>query len=305
MSKRAIIRFAAVLLAAFVWTLGPAVHAATGSADVRTIETKAHVLMQQNPPDWSGARDEFERAAALGSLRAQSYLGWMYEHGHGVAVDHEAAARHYAVLAEGGVHEFSIKLGWMYLGRSELTPDRARAEHWFRHGIDGGYLPANIALASVLIADAVGGIAVERVDEARSLLEPALESGQSLAAFFLARLYVEGIGGHPQDADLAARYTRISAEDGHPQMQGWLAQMYLDGAGVPVDVREAAFWAALAASGGDQTGARIHQALNETLGDAERQAVLERTVRWALERQAPGWAAERSSGVPQRPGGLD
>lgn len=292
-------RFAAVLLAAFAWALDPAVHAATDSADVRTIEANAHALMQLNPPDWSGARSEFERAAALGSLRAQSYLGWLYEHGHGVAVDHEEAARHYAILADGGVHEFSLKLGWMTLGRSELTPDRARAEHWFRHGIDGGHLPANIALASVLIADAVGGVAVERVDEARSLLEPALAGGESLAAFFLARLYVEGIGGHPRDPDRAAHYTRISAEDGHPQMQGWLAQMYLDGAGVPVDVREAAFWAALAASGGDQTGARIHQTLNASLSDDERKAVLERTVRWALERQAPGWAAESASRVPQ------
>jgi uncharacterized protein len=299
LNKLAIIRFAAVLLTVFAWALEPVVHAATDSADLRTIETRAHVLMQQSPPDWSGARAEFERAAALGSLRAQSYLGWMYEHGHGVEVDHEEAARHYAVLADAGVHEFSLKLGWMYLGRSELTPDRARAEHWFRHGIDGGHLPANIALASVLIADAVGGLAVERVDEARSLLERALEGGEPLAAFFLARLYVEGIGGHPQDADLAARYTRISAEDGHPQMQGWLAQMYLDGAGVPVDVREAAFWAALAASGGDQTGVRIHQTLGESLSDDERKAVLERTVHWVLERQTPGWAAESASRVPQ------
>lgn len=288
-----------IMIGAMSLSLSHDGHADTGPADLRSLEADAHARMEQNPPDWTGARAGFERAAALGSLRAQSYLGWMYEHGHGVEVDHEQAARHYAALADAGVHEFSLKLGWMYLGRSELTPDRVRAEYWFQHGIAGGHLPANIALASVLIADAVGGLAVERVDEARSLLEPALEGGQALAAFFLARLYVEGIGGHPRDPDLAADYTRISAEEGHPQMQGWLAQMYLDGAGVPVDMREAAFWAALAASGGDQTGARIHQTLSESLSDEERQAVLERTVRWALERQAPGWAAESVSRVAQ------
>jgi uncharacterized protein len=248
----------------------------------RTLENKAHQLMEQTPPDWDGARILFERAARNGSLRASTYVGWMYENGHGVTRDHVVAARWYADAADGGVHEFALKLGWMYLGNSQLDPDRERAERWFAKAIDGGHYPANIALASVLIADALGGKGVERVFEARALLEIALEEDHALAAFFLARLYVEGIGGHPVDEDLGATYTRISAEDGQALMQGWLASMYLEGRGVPRDQLEAAFWAALSASGGDQLGQRLHHSLTEALSDDAHSQVMERAMRWRI-----------------------
>ena len=106
-----------------------------------------------------------------------------------------------------------------------------------------------------------------------------------MAALFLARLYVEGIGGHPTDAELGAKYTRISAEDGQALMQGWLARMYLEGRGVEADRMEAAFWAALAASAGDPLGRQLHAALSGSMAEEERQAVMTRTMRWALEHR--------------------
>lgn len=257
-------------------------------AGVQLIESRAHVFMSQDPPDWESARLEFERAAALGSLRAMSYLGWMYELGRGVEPDHAEAARWYASVASAGVHEYAVKLGWMYMGNSSLMHDRVKAEYWFQQGIAAGYLPANVALASVLVADAQGGRSGERVFEARQLLDTAIAGGQRVAALFLARLYVEGVGGHPVDPELGAHYTRISAEDGHPQMQGWLARMYLEGSGVPVDLDEAAFWAALAASGEDPLGLELHRSITARLSDPERKAVIERTIRWAFEQQMTG-----------------
>lgn len=256
---------------------------ATESAD--RLEARAQQLMALDPPDWQGAYEHFEQAATLGSLSAASYLGWMHEHGHGVAVDHEAAADWYRQVAEGGAHDYAVKLGWMYMGGSQLKADRALAEQWFGRAIDAGYLPAHVALASVIIADAVGGTGAERVNEARALLEIALEGEVALAAFFLARIHVEGIGGHPTDVALGAKYTRISAEDGQALMQGWLARMYLEGKGVEPDRMEAAFWAALAASGGDLLGRQLHAALIESMSDEERQQVMTRTMRWALERR--------------------
>lgn len=257
----------------------------TETANVEQLETAAHAYMAQDPPNWRAAHAAFGRAAELGSVRAKSYLGWLYEQGHGVDTNHVTAARWYAEVADAGVHDYAVKLGWMYMGSSSLTPDREKAEYWFGQAIAGDHLAANIALASVLIADALGGKSVERVFEARSLLEVALDGGERLAAFFLARLYVEGVGGHPIEDDLGARYTRMSAEDGHSQMQGWLAQMHLQGRGVPTDRLEAAFWAALAAAGDDPLGRRLHATLSETLSAEEQKTVLERTFRWALEHQ--------------------
>jgi TPR repeat protein len=259
--------------------------AVVATDEVDRLEARAHELMALDPPDWKGARGYFEEAAALGSLPAASYLGWMHEQGAGVETDHELAVQWYQRVAEGGAPDYAVKLGWMYLGSSRLVPDRARAEHWFGRAIEAGHLPANIALASVLIADAVGGLGIERMDEAREMLETALAGELPLAAFFLARLYVEGIGGHPTDPVLGAQYTRISAEDGQPLMQGWLARMYLEGSGVEEDRSEAAFWAALAASGEDPLGRELHAALTASMSDEERQALMTRTMRWALERR--------------------
>lgn len=284
-------RFAMLLVVVLVLltlVLAPSSVSADTAAEVPTVEqleTAAHGHMAQDPPDWRAAHADFVRAAELGSVRAKSYLGWFSEHGHGVDEDHRAAARWYAQVADAGVHDYAVKLGWMYMGSSSLTPDRDKAEQWFARAIDAEHLPANIALASVLIADALGGKDVERVFEARSLLEVALDGGERLAAFFLARLYVEGVGGHPVDDDLGAQFTRMSAEDGHALMQGWLAQMYMQGRGMPADRLEAAFWAALAAAGEDPLGRRLHATLIETLSAEERKAVLERTFRWALTHQ--------------------
>ncbi|WP_181358911.1 tetratricopeptide repeat protein [Pseudothauera lacus] len=264
---------------------GAPAHAGDGGAAEH--EARAHQAMNLEPPDWVLAREQFEHAAAGGSARAASYLGWMYENGHGVPPDHRLAAQWYERTARAGVPDYAVKLGWMYMGGSQLPADRERAEYWFGEAITAGHLPANIALASVLIADALGGLAPERVFEARPLLEQALDGGLPLAAFFLARLYVEGIGGHPRDEVLGARYTRISAEDGQALMQGWLARMYLTGSGVPEDRQEAAFWAALAAAGDDPLGRQLHAALSQELDDDSRRAVLERTMRWVLQRQ-PG-----------------
>jgi len=284
---RAFVRLAIALLV-MSSTLGSAsAFAGTESeaATVARLETAAHGYMAQDPPDWRAAHAGFALAAELGSVRAKSYIGWLYEHGHGVEADHETAAHWYTQVAEAGVHDYAVKLGWMYMGSSSLTPNREKAEYWFGRAIAADYLAANIALASVLIADALGGKAEDRVFEARSLLEVALEGGERLAALFLARLYVEGVGGHPIENELGAKYTRMSAEDGHAQMQGWLAQMHLQGRGVPADRLEAAFWAALAAAGDDPLGRRLHAELSESLSAEERRTVLERTFRWALEHQ--------------------
>lgn len=258
--------------------------ALAGEAEITRLEAQAHASMQQEPPDWEAARSAFEQAAAAGSSRAMSYVGWMYENGHGVLVDKLEAVRWYERAAQAGAHEFALKLGWMYLGGDGVAASRATAEQWFQHAIDADHDPARIALASVLIADALGDKATERVPEARTLLETAFDGGERLAAFFLARIHVEGVGGHPVDRELGAYFTRIAAEDGHAQMQGWMAIMHAKGDGVPQDRMESAFWAALAASGGDQVGKRLHAAYATEMTDDERRQIMERSLQWMAQR---------------------
>lgn len=238
--------------------------------------------MRATPPvDWLAVRQAYEQAAALGSLPAMSHVGWIYEQGLTGAPDLATAAKWYEPVAESGQDEFAIKLGWLYL-QADLGPDRARSEHWFQTAIQRDSAAARVALASVLVADAQGGLHVERIHEAHALLETAMAQGHPLASRFLARIHVEQIGDYPSTEASRLYYTRVAAEDGQAMMQAWLAQRYLDGDGVPRDPMEAAFWAALAAAGGDPLGLQLHQRLQAQLVDEQQLAVLERTLAWAL-----------------------
>ena len=272
---------ALLLLALFA---GPLAAEPDATLQGATPEARAHAYMALDPPDWEAAREAFREAAEAGSSTAMSHIGWMYEEGHGVEPDGSEAVRWYGRAARAGADEFAVKVAWMYLSGDGVARDREQAEYWFSHAMDSGHVPAKTAWASVLIADALGGRNTEGVLEARSLLEEALEAGQVLAAYFLARLYIEGIGGHPVDDVLAARYTRIGAEDGHEQMQGWLAFMYYNGQGVDADRVAAAKWANLAAAEGDVLGNELRQVLEEELGPDEIQQARHLAVEWALGR---------------------
>jgi uncharacterized protein len=283
-TSRAGIRF---LLACAVLLL-LSMNAAAGEPEEATgqdAEARAHAQMALEPPDWDAARAAFAEAAEQGSPTAMSYLGWMYEEGHGVVRDGDQAAEWYGRAARAGAHDFAVKLGWMYLGGDGVDRDRDQAEFWFRHALDAGHVPARIAWASVLIADAQGGRDPERVFEARELLEQALEEGLTLAAYFLARIYIEGIGAQTVDDDLAAYYTRLGADDGHAQMQGWLALMYANGQGVERDLVAAAKWANLAAANGDPLGGRLRLMFDEQLDPEQIQEARQRAVDWALEQR--------------------
>jgi len=264
--------------------VGTAAAAPAPDGPPEAAETRAHALLSQDPPDWTGARQAFRRAAEAGSATAMTHLGWIHEEGHGVPRDGERAAHWYSRAAMAGADAFALKVAWMYLAGDGVDRDRERAEHWFGHAIDAQHTPAKTAWASVLISDALGGRAPHRVFEAKGLLEEALDEGQIMAAYFLARLYMEGIGDHPVDDQEAARYARIGADHGHGQMQGWLAFMYQQGQGVNADPVLAAKWANLAAAEGDPLGEQLRRRLDENLDDEDRAAARRLAVEWALGR---------------------
>lgn len=242
----------------------------------------ATVLRETQPVNWVAVRDAYEKAADLGSLPVMSHVGWIYEQGLLGEPELAEAVRWYAPVAEAGRDDFAIKLGWLYL-QPELGPDRLASERWFQLAIERDSASARVALASVLVADAQGGLQIERIYEAHELLETALQQGHPLAARFLARIHVEQIGDYPSTEDSRLYYTRLAAESGQALMQGWLAQRYVAGDGVPQDRQEAAFWAALAAAGADPAGMQLHRSLQAQLSEEERRTVLERTMSWALQ----------------------
>ena len=83
-------------------------------------------------------------AAGQGWPTTMSHLGWIYEQGHGVAVDGERAAHWYGRAARAGAYDYAMKLGWMYLGGQGVAQDRAQADDWFGFAIEAGPVPAHL-----------------------------------------------------------------------------------------------------------------------------------------------------------------
>jgi TPR repeat protein len=76
--------------------------------------------------------DACRRLAHQGEGWAKHNLGWMYEHGHGVAQDDEQAARWYREAADQGVADSQYNLGVLYANGRGVPRDDKEAVFWYR-----------------------------------------------------------------------------------------------------------------------------------------------------------------------------
>lgn len=232
------------------------------------------------PEDWEARY----QAGAL-DVTAVEQIGRYYELGApGRAPDPAEALRWYTRAATPEAPHNMLRVAWMHLSANGVPVDRAAAERWMQRAIAVEYWPAFTGLASVLIADAMSGRATERMPEAIDLLERAQRGGFVMAAYFLARVYLEGLGGVEVDDALGARYAEWGADHGHAQLQGWTAFLYLEGRGVEADEVAALKWASLAAAQGDTFGGQIREYLERTLDQDAIDAGRSAAVAWAVER---------------------
>jgi len=252
------------------------------SAEEQRLEAGRHLQMAQ--PDLVEARRWLEAAAGGGSVEAMGAAGWLYQQGLGVEPDADRALDYYTQAYEAGEDEYGLRIAWMHVQGLGMEPDRIQGEEWFRRVIDErDNSAARLALATLLVSDAMSSLRPDRAAEARDLLTRALDDGMEEAAYYLARMHIEGVGNVPADRGLAARYTRMGAEAGNPQMQGWMAVLHARGEGVPMDLVEAHKWASLAASGGDATGEQLRRELGARLERTELHEARRRALLWINE----------------------
>jgi uncharacterized protein len=256
--------------------------AAEMSAEEQRLEAGRHLQMAQ--PDLVEARRWLEAAAEGGSVEAMGAVGWLYQQGLGVEPDADRALDYYTQAYEAGEDEYGLRIAWMHVQGLGMEPDRIQGEEWFRRVIDErDNSAARLALATLLVSDAMSSLRPDRAAEARDLLTRALDDGMEEAAYYLARMHIEGVGNVPADRGLAARYTRMGAEAGNPQMQAWMAVLHARGEGVPMDLVEAHKWASLAASGGDPTGEQLRRELGARLERTELHEARRRALLWINE----------------------
>jgi uncharacterized protein len=253
--------------------------------DVDDMLSIARRHMETDPPDVKETRHWLKEAARAGSGDAMGMLGVMHAEGLGVEEDAAKAVHWFTRAVEAGAREYTLQLGWLHLHGRGVPRNRERAEHWFRQGIEADLHPARLALASMLIADVHAGESPERVREAERLLTEALDDDVIMASFLLAQLHIEGAGAIKPDPVKAVRYTRMGAEQGHAQMQGWLGVFYARGEGVEKDVVEAMKWSSLAAAEGDAVGNQLRLKLQAELNETQLNEARERAVDWLYRKR--------------------
>jgi len=129
----------------------------------------------------------YKAAAQRGHPGAQNWLGYAYQHGHGVVLDHSAAVEWYRNAAEQGLPIAQNNLGLMYLRGQGVEQDQAQAAEWFQKAADGGHPLGMNNLAGLYEV----GWGVQRdTDQARELYRQAALQGNDLAIENMRRLAV-------------------------------------------------------------------------------------------------------------------
>jgi TPR repeat protein len=212
------------------------------------------------------------RDANSGNPHASFSLGFAFTTGSGVPQDQTQAAAWYARAARQGHEQAATLLGSRYLRGIGVPQDDATAAFWFALGAERGDREAltalgllyaagrgvqrDLAMAVRLWTLAGSGAALRLLGDAHACgfgveLNPAqalvfYRQAPEFSGLELARMYRSGCGV-PLDEQAAATWLRREADQGNPEAQIELGEMFEDGAGVERSSFEAYQWAALAA----------------------------------------------------------
>ncbi len=178
-----------------------------------------------------------DRYARQGNTRAQTMLGTLYRKGEGVAADPMKASEWYGLAAAQGDAYAQNMLGEMFLRGGRPRRSYGEATELFRRAALKGLDQAKRNLCDVYFRELDTSIdygnAVKR-------LHVEAQMANSLAPYEMARMYVDGtLAGDYREA---ARWFRFAAEQGMPQAQVELGELYFQGLGVPQDYIMAHKW---------------------------------------------------------------
>lgn len=236
----------------------------------------AYKLLNDPQPDAASALRWLRSSAAQHFAPAKFLLGYVYEHGQGVAVDYRQAVENYRAAAQQGYAPAENNLGGMYQYGRGVSTDLSMALQWYRASAQHGNPAGQYNLASFYYL----GYATERdLDQAIRWFRAAADQGFAAAEANLAMLYFKGIGV-PMDYTEAARWSRLAAEQGLPHAAANYAYLCENGQGVPRDYAAAYLWYARAIAAGDKSSANrlksvAHHLSHEQLKQVQSQVVAE------------------------------
>jgi len=193
--------------------------------------------------------------AESGNVKAQSYVGSMYQNGRGVERNYTEAIRWFLMAAEQGDPFSQSHLGYLYETGLGTARDEKVGAQWYAKAADQGddYSEARLA---AMYRDGRG--VAQDFEQAANWFSKAADRGSTWAQVNLGLLYVKG-QGVPPDQARGIVLLRKAADQNDSDAQYNLGWAYESGAGVPKDTQEAIRWYAKAADQGNTQGnARLH-----------------------------------------------
>jgi hypothetical protein len=143
---------------------------------------------------------------------AQVQLGMYYLYGLKVKADPKKAAIWLKKAAAQGKHLAEYKLGEIYRLGLGVKRSHPEADRWYQKAVDGGYTLSQYSLGRMLMADREG--VPKNTTEGARLLTLSAEQGYPEAQCFLAECYEKGEGVEPS-LDKSLYWNKKSADQGN------------------------------------------------------------------------------------------
>jgi len=205
------------------------------------------------PRDPAAAAKWHMLAAEAGHPAAQTALGYHYEKGYGVPQDTALALKWYRKAADSGDSSAMFNLGRLAsLGRG-VPQDKETAQKLFDRAESLGSSEARVnrrrtrqydefeAPKREIFQSAFTSYQAKDYDRAAELYATAAAAGNVSAQVALAQLHLQGLGV-PKDTTRAVTLLRQAADRGHSKAQAHLGYCYELGEGVEENWREAVVW---------------------------------------------------------------
>ncbi len=203
--------------------------------------------VEENPKE---AFKWFELAGFLGHIEAMYNLGIMYEYGEGVEQDPFKAIEWYEKSANEGYRDAMFNLGAIYAKGELMDKEPEKAFEWYEKA---GNLEDVDAIYNVAVAYEKGEGVKKDLKKAIEWYEKACAYEHSLAMNNLGLLYMTE-GKNPQIANF---WFKKSASLGNVNSMFFLGISYINGFGVPKDMKKAKEWIKKAYDGGHTQAPKI------------------------------------------------
>lgn len=156
----------------------------------------------------------------------------------------EAFAGFISLEAQSHDDKLQYRIAWMLLNGVGTEKNISLAKDYLERSAGVGNLFAGYQLARLILSEESSS--PEEIEKALNYLHRAVKAENPYAAYFLGKLYQEGLHV-PKNTTEAARFFRLSAELGNEYAAYRLGKLYLSGDGMLKDVEEALRWLCVAA----------------------------------------------------------